>query len=209
MAIVCPNCKIELIGNPKFCPECGAQINKNVKPVDEVFKRRHSRRGLRLAATFGIIILIVAGFAYVFVSVLDLDSFIGPTGISGTWEGSGTFTNGGIDCTNPACRYVGTMNPPSVVLELQQNGNYVFGTVTINIPDSQVQELVSGAGCTGFDNSVSDINNGILSSTRLTFMDDGGNIWTLNFLSDNCQGTVGSNAIGCTGLQGDFSLSKK
>jgi hypothetical protein len=205
MAIVCPNCKIELIGNPKFCPKCGTQINKNVKPVDEVFKRRHSRRGLRLAATFGIIILIVAGVAYVFVSVLDLDSFIGPTGISGTWEGSGTFTN---NCDNPACRYVGTMNPPSVILELQQNENMVFGTVTINIPDSQVEELL-GQPCLGFDNSVSDINNGILSSTRLTFMDDGGNIWTLNFLSDNCQGTVGSNAIGCTGLQGDVSLSRK
>ncbi len=201
----CPGCEKELIGNPKFCPECGAQINKNVKPVDEVFKRRHSRRGLRLAATFGIIILIVAGVAYVFVSVLDLDSFIGPTGISGTWEGSGTFTN---NCDNPACRYVGTMNPPSVILELQQNENMVFGTVTINIPDSQVEELL-GQPCLGFDNSVSDINNGILSSTRLTFMDDWGNIWTLNFLSDNCQGTVGSNAIGCTGLQGDVSLSKK
>src|SRR4030042_1123889 len=131
MAKYCSECGKELSdASSKFCPDCGAQINKNVKPVDEVFKRRHSRRGLRLAATFGIIIFIVAGVAYVFVSVLDLDSFIGPMGIS-------------------------------------------------------------GAGCTGFDNSVSDINNGILSSTRLTFMDDGGNIWALNFLNDNCQGTVG------------------
>jgi hypothetical protein len=208
--VKCPGCEKELIGNPKFCPECGKQIDGRVGTVDEVFKRRHSRKGLRIVVTAVIIIFVVAGFAYVFFSFIDINGFISPMGgISGTWEGSGTFTNGGIDCTNPACKYVGTMNPPSVILQLQQNGNYVFGTVTINIPASQVQDLISGAGCTGFDNSVSDINNGILSSTRLTFMDDGGNIWTLNFLNDNCQGTVGSNAIGCTGLQGDVSLSKK
>jgi hypothetical protein len=201
--VKCPGCEKELIGNPKFCPECGAQINKNVKPVDEVFKRRHSRRGLRLVATVVIIIFVVAAFAYVFFSFIDINGFLSPGGISGTWEGSGTFTN---NCDNPACKYVGTMNPPSVILQLQQNGNMIFGTVTINIP--QPQELL-GQPCLGFDNSISDINNGILSSTRLTFMDDGGNIWTLNFLSDNCQGTVGSNAIGCTGLQGDVSLSKK
>jgi len=208
MTVVCPNCKLKLEGHPKFCPKCNAQIDKDVLAIDEVFKRPHSRRGLRLAATFGIIIMITAAGIYVFFSVLDLDSFISPTGISGTWEGSGTFTNGGIDCGNPACRYVGSMNPPSVILQLQQNGNYVFGTVTINIPDSQVQVLVPGMGCRGF-NSQSDINNGILSSTHLSFMDDMGNIWHLQFTGVNCDGTVGSNAIGCTGLQGNVNLQRK
>jgi endogenous inhibitor of DNA gyrase (YacG/DUF329 family) len=206
MAKYCPECGKELSDNPKFCPECGKQIEGKKESVNEVFKKRHARKGIKKAVMIIIFIFAAIAVIYVFYTYLELNGFISPMdGLSGTWEGSGTFTN---NCDNPACEYVGTMNPPSVILQLQQNGNMVFGTVTINIPQSQVQELL-GQPCYGFDNSVSDINNGILSSTRLTFMDDGGNIWTLNFLSDNCQGTVGSNAIGCTGLQGDVSLSKK
>lgn len=208
MAKICPHCKLEVSDDLKICPHCGKKMDKGVRPVDEVFKRRHSRKGLRMVATAGIIIFVVAGVLYVFFTFIDVNSFIGSMGISGTWEGSGTFTNGGIDCVNPACRYVGGMNPPSVILELQQNGNYVFGTITIDIPDSQVETLVEGQGCQGIA-AQSDINNGILSSTRLTFMDDWGNIWDLRFVNDNCHGTVGSNAIGCTGLQGDISLQKK
>jgi hypothetical protein len=210
MAKYCPECGKELSGNPKFCPECGKQIQGKTGSVDEVFKKRHERKGIKRAVMVVIFIFAAVAFIYVFYTYLDINGFISPMGgLTGTWEGSGTFTNGGIDCTNPACRYVGTMNPSSVILQLQQNGNMVFGTVTINIPDSQVQTLISGQGCTGFDNSVSDIYNGVLSGNRLTFADIGGNIWTLNFLNNNCQGTVGSNAIGCTGLQGDVSLSKK
>lgn len=214
----CSECGRELNDNDKFCPGCGKQIDaerggteeKKKESVDEIFKKRHGRRGIKTVVM--VIIFVFAGlaFSYVLYTYLDLNGFLSPMGgLSGTWEGSGTFTNGGIDCTNPACRYVGTMNPPSVILQLQQNGNMVFGTVTINIPQSQVQELIAGQGCTGFDNSVSDIYNGVLSGNKLTFADIGGNIWTLDFLNDNCRGTVGSNAIGCTGLQGDVSLSRK
>ena len=207
----CSECGKELPDNPKFCPACGKHIEtEGKKTVNEVFKKRHTRTRAQKVALVIIIIFAVVAFLYVFYVFLDMNGFISPMGgVSGTWVGSGTFTNAGVDCSNPACRYVGTMNPPSVILQLQQNGNYVFGTVTINIPDSQVQDLVSGMGCTGFDNSVSDINNGILSSTRLTFMDDGGNIWSLQFTGVNCQGTVGSNAIGCTGLAGDVTLQKQ
>lgn len=208
MAKYCPECGKELLNNdPKFCPECGKQIGGKQGSVDEVFKKRHARKGIKKAVMVVIFIFAAVAFIYVFYTYLDINGFISPMGsLSGTWEGSGTFTN---NCENPACEYVGTMNPPSVILQLQQNGNYVFGTITINIPQSQVQTLIPGQGCTGFDNSVSDIYNGVLSGNRLTFADLGGNIWTLNFLNDNCQGTVGSNALGCTGLQGDVSLSKK
>lgn len=138
---------------------------------------------------------------------LDFNGFLSPEGgLTGTWVGSGTFTN---NCDNPACRYVGTLNPPSVTLELQQNENYVFGTVTINIPDSQVQSLIAGQGCTGFNNSVSEIYNGVVSGTRFTFADSGGNIWSFNILSDNLQGVVGNNEPGCLGLQGEVSLQKQ
>jgi hypothetical protein len=126
-------------------------------------------------------------------------------GLSGTWEGSGTFTN---NCDNPACAYNGGINPPSVILVLQQNGNNVFGTVTLNIPASQVQTLIPGQGCSGRIGT-SDIYNGVLSGNRLTFADSGYNIWTINFLSNNCQGTVDNNDMSCTGLRGSISLSKK
>jgi len=202
MAKYCPECGKELSDNSKFCPNCGKQIEIRRGSIDEVFKKKHSR--MRTIVSAVIIIFAVAGFIYVFFSFMDIGGFLSPMGsLSGTWEGSGTFTN---NCDNPACEYVGTMNPPSVILQLQQNENMVFGTVTINIP--QANPLLDQP-CFGFDNSVSDIYNGVLSGNRLTFADIAGNIWTLNFLNNNCQGTVGSNAIGCTGLQGDVSLSKK
>lgn len=203
MAKYCSKCGKELSGNSELCSNCGKQIE--VKKDDVVYFTNNQRwkMWLRNPVVIIILIFVIIGFSY------GLYAYLSHTGgLTGTWEGSGTFTNGGIDCTNPACQYVGTMNPPSVILQLQQNGNMVFGTVTINIPQSQVTSLL-GEPCLGFDNSVSDINMGILSGNRLTFADDEGNIWTLNFLNNNSQGTVGSNAFGCTGLEGNVSLSKK
>jgi hypothetical protein len=200
----CSECRKELSGNSEFCPNCGKQTEIKKNEVVYFANNQSWKMWLRNPVVIIILVFAIIGSSYGIYAYFSHDE-----GLTGTWEGSGTFTNGGITCTDPPCEYVGAVDPPSVVLELQQNGNYVFGTVTINIPDSQVQELVSGAGCTGFDNSVSDINNGILSGTRLTFMDDGGNIWTLNFLNNNCQGTVGSNAFNCTGLVGNIFLGKK
>lgn len=206
MTRYCSECGKEVSDNAKFCSECGKQIDEKKAPIGDTFKKRHARKGLKKAVSVIIIIFAVVILVYVFYTYLEFNGFISTTDwLSGTWEGSGIFTN---NCDNPACKYVGTMNPPSVILQLQQDGNYVFGTITRNIPQSQVTELL-GQPCYGFDNSVSDIYNGVLSGNRLTFVDIGENIWTLNFLNDNCQGTVDSNAIGCTGLQGDISLSKK
>jgi predicted nucleic acid-binding Zn ribbon protein len=111
---------------PKYCPECGKQIEGKKGSVDEVFKKRHARKGIKKAVMVVIFIFAAIAVIYVFYTYLELNGFISPMGsLSGTWEGSGTFTN---NCDNPACKYVGTMNPPSVILVLTQNGNYVFGT---------------------------------------------------------------------------------
>jgi len=204
----CSGCGKELPDNPKFCPACGKQIETEVnETANKVFKKRPARTGAQKVALVIIIIFVVVAFLYIFYVFVDINGFISPMGgVSGTWAGSGTFTN---NCDNPACRYVGSMNPPSVTLSLQQNENMVFGTVTINIPQSQVQTLIPGQGCTGFDNSVSSIYNGVISGSRLTFADVGGNIWSLNILSDNLQGVVGNSEPGCFGLQGTVSLSRK
>ncbi|DAC72806.1 MAG TPA: hypothetical protein DSN98_03225 [Thermoplasmata archaeon] len=212
MPAYCSGCGGELLDDARFCPACGKQremqpVKTQDVPVGVVVRNRSGKIGFKNPIMVIIFVFAILGFAYVAYTYVNFDGILSPTGsLSGGWEGSGTFTN---NCDNPACRYVGTLNPPSVILDLQQNGNMVFGTVTINIPASQVQTLIAGQGCSGFDNSVSEIYNGVLSGNRLTFADLGGNIWTLNFLSNNCQGTVGSNDVGCQGLQGTVSLSKK
>lgn len=206
MARYCSNCGKEVSETAKFCSECGQDFDERKTQGDDVFKKRHTKKGVKKIVSVVIVLFAILVLGYVLYNYMEFDSVLSPMGgLSGTWEGSGTFTN---NCDNPACRYVGTTNPPSVILQLQQDGKYVFGTITLNIPQSQVTELL-GQQCYGFDNSVSDIYNGVLSGNRLTFADIGGNIWTLNFLNNNCQGTVDSNAAGCTGLQGDISLSKK
>ncbi|MCX6666388.1 MAG: zinc-ribbon domain-containing protein [Euryarchaeota archaeon] len=204
----CTGCGKELLDDSQFCSQCGKQTEMIKKDnADAVVKKRSTKTGKKNPVMIIILIFAVLGVIYVFYTYADINGFISPMGgLSGTWEGSGTFTN---NCQNPACRYVGTMNPPSVFLQLQQNGNSVYGTVTINIPQSQVQTLISGQGCSGFDHSQSQIYNGVISGSRLTFADLGGNIWSLNILSDNLQGVVGNSMSGCLGLQGDVSLSRK
>ncbi len=201
----CPTCGKELSETAKFCEECGQQVDEG-KTRPKATKRRPATKAATKVIPLVIFLVVLVIVGYFLYNYIEFDSVLPPMGgLSGTWEGSGTFTN---NCENPACRYVGTMNPPSVILQLEQDGNYVFGTVTINIPQSRVQALLDQP-CTGFDNSVSDIYNGRLSGNRLTFTDLGGNTWTLNFLSSTCQGSVSSDALGCTGLQGTISLSKK
>lgn len=202
MAKYCPECGKELDVDSKFCTYCGKQIEGKKDDVVYFANNQRWKMWLRNPVVIIILIFVVVGSSYAIYSYLS-----DTEGLTGTWEGSGTFTDGGIGCTTPACSYVGAMNPPSVVLQLQQNGNMVFGTVTINIADSQVTQLLDQP-CSGF-NLVSDINNGILNEGRLTFLDDYNNIWTINFLSSNCQGIVGSNEFECTGLEGNISLSKK
>lgn len=208
MSVSCPECGKELQDNPKFCPECGRQLEAGKKEnVDAPSKKRPTKKGMKNLVMTLILIFALLGFFYVLYTYVDFNGIISPTGgVTGTWEGSGTFTN---NCANPACRYVGTMNPPSVILDLEQNGNSVTGTITINIPSSQVETLIPGQGCSGFDNSISTIYNGVISGTHLTFFDEGYNVWSLNIIGSGLQGVVTNDQTGCTGLEGSVSLSKK
>lgn len=208
----CIACGAQMRDDANFCGKCGTKVigeyPKNVHtvgiPIKQYPKNIHKKRPILniLLVIFiaGVLTIVVYGF-------LEINGFISPmTGISGTWEGKGTFTN---NCDNPACRYVGTTNPPSIILQLQQNGNAVAGTITLNYPDSQVEELI-GYPCFGYDNALSQIHNGLISSTHLTFTDDGGNEWALNVVGRGLQGFVRNNDIGCLGLQSsDISLFKK
>ena len=194
-----------------FCGKCGTKVigqyPKNVHtvniPIKQYPKNIHTKRPiLRIA----LVIFVGIVLAIIFYSFLEINGFISPTSVSGRWEGYGTFTN---NCDNPACVYHGSMNPPSVILQLQQNGNTVAGTVTLNYPASQVEERL-GYPCNGFDNSVSQIFNGLISSTHLTFTDEGGNEWALDIVGSGLQGFVRNNDPGCLGLQSsDISLSRK
>jgi len=152
-----------------------------------------------------ILIFAIIIFSYVFYTFITLNGLSASGNLTGTWQGSCTFTN---NCVNPACRYAGSMNPPSVSLVLQQNGNTVTGTVTISIPQSQVQTLIAGKGCQALSAS-GQIINGEISSSRLTFYDPGGNLWSLDVTSFGLQGIVTSDQIGCLGLAGDVSLARK
>lgn len=202
MAEYCSECGKELDVDSKFCTYCGKQIEGKKDDVVYFANNQRWKMWLRNPIVIIILIFVIIGSSYAIYTYLSHTE-----GLTGAWEGSGTFTDGGIGCTTPNCSYVGTTDPPSVILQLQQNGNMIFGTVTINITDSQAVQLLDQP-CSGL-NLVSDINNGILSGGRLTFLDDYNNIWTLDFLNDNCQGTVGSNEFDCNGLKGNISLSKK
>lgn len=134
--------------------------------------------------------------------------------LTGNWAGSITFTN---NCPNPSCRYIGRMTPPSIAMTLTQNGNAVQGTVDINFANFEIQELVQGQGCGTFAQLVqqgtvsqSAINNGVVSSSRFTFTDIGGNSWDLHFTSDLLQGTISNNDPGCMGIKSEkVSLSRQ
>lgn len=141
-----------------------------------------------------------------------LTSTISPArDLTGNWQGSMTFTN---NCPNPACRYKGRMVPPSITMNLQQNGNVVIGAATMDTRNFTVEELVPGMQCATFlaalGVATSNINNGVISSSRFTFTDDGGNFWSLNLTTDLLQGTISNNDPGCMGLSSNnVSLSRQ
>lgn len=130
--------------------------------------------------------------------------------LTGNWEGSLTFTN---NCPNPACLYKGRMNPPSVTMELKQNGNNVIGNVTVNFGSFEIE----GQNCATFQvlvnqgiQSISVVNNGVISSSKFTFTDVGGNFWELGLTTDLLQGTISSKVPGCMGIKSDkVKLSRK
>ena len=192
----------------KFCSNCGTQIQDNIKFCGACGKKIESTKRktkTQKIVMISVLIFAVIAFSYVFYTFITLDGLSASGNITGTWEGSGSFTN---NCVNPACRYAGSMNPPSVSLVLQQNGNTVTGTVTINIPQSQVQTLISGQDCSALSASGQIINSAI-SSSRFTFTDPGGNLWSLNIIGNGLQGVVTSDQIGCLGLAGQVSLVRK
>jgi len=219
MPIRCPNCHTEFERTPRFCPNCGERLDaigvqERIQGWEDTLgtgqpSHHHGKPVLRLRHPIVVVSLIfgVIVIAYGIYSLVDMGGLLSPMGgLSGTWVGSGSFTNGGVNCGNPACSYEGSLNPPSVILEIQQNGNMVFGTITINIPDATP---LLDQPCPGFDNSQSNLYNGVLSGNRLTFADIGSNIWTLNFINGICTGNVDSNNIGCTGLKGTIRLTKQ
>ncbi len=124
--------------------------------------------------------------------------------LTGNWEGSIIFTN---NCPNPACRYKGRMIPPSLTMNLVQNGNQVAGVVTVNFANFEIEELVSGQDCGTFEELVrqgavspSQINKGVISSSRFTFTDVGDNNWDLSLTTDLLRGTITSSVPGCMGI---------
>lgn len=126
--------------------------------------------------------------------------------VTGNWEGSIVFTN---NCPNPACRYRGRLLPPSITMNLAQNGNNVNGAVTITFANFDIEELVEEQACGTFQQLVqqgavsqSPIQ-GTISSSRLTFVDVGGNVWELMMTSDLMQGTVSNAEPGCSGIRSD------
>ena len=127
--------------------------------------------------------------------------------LTGNWAGSITFTN---NCANPSCKYIGKMSPPALTMNLQQNGNQVVGGVTVDFANFEIEELIPGQGCGTFAQlvnqgavSVSPINNGVVSASRFTFNDVGGNVWSLQLTTDLLQGIISSNAPGCMGIKSD------
>jgi len=124
--------------------------------------------------------------------------------LTGQWTGSATFTN---NCPNPACRWRTRLSPPSVILNLTQQGSTVTGTVTLSLGQGEV--LVTGATCTS-NTATGPITNGVVSGAAFNFRDPGGNLWNLGFTTDLMQGTVSNSAPGCFGLQAsNVSLSRQ
>lgn len=223
MPIRCPNpnCRTEFERTPpRFCPNCGERLDaigvqERIQRWEDALgtgqpSHHHGKPVLRLRHPIVVVSLIfgVIVIAYGIYYLADTSGLLSPMGgLTGTWVGSGSFTNGGVGCGNPACKYEGSLNPPSVILQLQQNGNMVFGTITIDI--TEVTPQFAGADCPLLDESQSELYNGVLSGNRLTFADIGSNIWTLNFINGICTGNVDSNNIGCTGLKGTIRLTKQ
>ncbi|MFA5084542.1 MAG: hypothetical protein WC475_04170 [Candidatus Paceibacterota bacterium] len=183
--------------------------------------KKQATRGQKIFGWLLLIIIAIAVLAFLFSVKRNLDnienelnqgaspkidSTISPAeGFSGTWEGAATLTG---NCANPSCKYIGSMNPPSVSLALQQNGNNAAGTITLNYPSSKVQTLISGMGCQAMS-ATGNIANGVISSTHISFEDPAGNVWSLNMIGSGLQGTVSNSQAGCIGLQGSVSLAKK
>ena len=134
--------------------------------------------------------------------------------ITGTWEGSVEFTN---NCPNPACRYIGKMKPPSLIMNLQQNGSNVAGNIILDFANFEIEELVPGMNCGTFQQMVnqgiripSPINKGTVSSSKFTFTDVGDNFWELMLTTDLLQGTITNNEPGCMGITSHkVKLSRK
>ncbi len=158
---------------------------------------------------FGLLPLIVSLAFIGAVGPCSLDeegggSVLSPAGdLTGSWAGSATITN---NCVNPACRWSGGLNPPSITMSLVQTGNDVTGTVTMNLPAGQV--LVAGATC-GPLTGTSAISGGTVSSSRFTFTDVGGNFWDLSLITGSLGGQISNSASGCFGIEGTASLSRQ
>ncbi len=125
--------------------------------------------------------------------------------VSGRWEGSATFRN---NCVNYACVYQGSMNPPSVIIELEQVQNILEGTITINLSEGDPQ--IDDWNCQALQGSIvitraqSSISGTQVTLTQSDFL----GVWELQVVGtsgpqSSMQGTVSNTAPGCTGLVSD------
>ncbi len=136
---------------------------------------------------------------------VQIKSIVSPArNLTGQWSGSFTFTN---NCPNPAYQYIGKKNPPSLTMNLKQNGNIVTGTVTIHSDNLVAKQFVSGMENPFKGDATSNVFNGTISSSHFTFSDEGGNMWSLNLSNDLLKGIISNNQPGCLGIQSsDVSL---
>ena len=104
--------------------------------------------------------------------------------LTGDWAGTATIQT---NQANPQCTWPNTAT--TINMHLVQTGNQVTGTVTINLPIGGRQRNPEGFKCRSgqFEKQ---ILNGVVSGSRFTFTDDGGNLWGLSYTTDTMGGTM-------------------
>lgn len=123
--------------------------------------------------------------------------------LTGDWAGTATIQS---NCANPNCIWPNTAT--HVNMHLVQTGNRVTGTVTTNFPTVRPRlnpRLTCPSG-----QVTTQILNGVVSSSRLTFTDRGGNSWSLSFTGNTMGGTISNRAAGCNNIQSNnVALSRR
>jgi hypothetical protein len=102
-----------------------------------------------------------------------------PPTLLGSWSGSGKFTN---EWGSP-CQYMGATTPPSVSLELKQEGEEITGSLTLNIATAV------GPGCPALQKHY-DIEEAVVSGSNVSFQDPAGHTWDLALRGDLLEGIV-------------------
>lgn len=137
------------------------------------------------------------------------------TDFTGTWLGSGSFTN---EWASPTCQYAGREKPPSVTLEVRSEGDQTKGVLSLEIKPSSPP-------CPPLKKryELADIK---VVGSRLAFMDPAGDSWDFALQAGTLVGFVGwrggsaddplaegflgpDGSAPPTRLQGDVSLKRQ